>query len=196
MTTILRRPALILNRNWQPVHVATVQRALVLLARDAARVVDPETFQLYNWDDWVRQTPREGEPSVRGMTLRLRAPEVVTLVHYDRTPDGHVTFSKRNVFKRDRLTCQYCGRQPGRDELTLDHVTPKSRGGPTSWENCVLACIDCNRRKANFTPEQAGMQLRRRPTRPAWKPQYAHGGRLASWAPFLGGMKDQFALVS
>jgi 5-methylcytosine-specific restriction endonuclease McrA len=196
MSTILQRPTLVLNRYWQPVNVATVQKALVLLARDAARVVDPEHFQLYNWDDWIRQPPRGDEPAIRGVTLRLRVPEVVTLTHYERTPAGHVTFSKRNVFKRDRLTCQYCGIQPGRDELTLDHVTPKSRGGATSWENCVLACLECNRRKADRTPEQAGMKLRRRPARPTWKPFYAGSGRLASWTPFLGEAPEPLALVS
>lgn len=196
MPSILQRPALVLNRYWQPVHVATVQKALVLLARDAARVVDPENFQLYGWDDWIRQPARDDEPVVRGVTLRLRVPEVVTLPHYERTPNGYVSFSKRNVFKRDRLTCQYCGRQPGRDELTLDHVLPKSRGGATSWENCVLACVECNRRKADLTPEQAGMRLRRRPLRPTWRPFYAHGGKLESWTPFLGEAKEPLALVS
>lgn len=196
MASLLQRPALVLNRHWQPVHVSTVQRALVLLSRDAARVVDPENYQLYNWDDWIGQPPRQDEAAIRGVTLRLRAPEVLVLTHYDHTPDGRVAFSKRNVFKRDRLTCQYCGRQPGRDELTLDHVLPKSRGGPTSWENCVLACIECNRLKADRTPEQASMRLRRHPVRPTWKPFYASAGRLPSWAPFLGEAKDPWSLVS
>lgn len=196
MPSILQRPALVLNRFWQPVNVATVQKALVLLARDAARVVDPENFQLFSWDDWICQPPRDNEPVVRGVTLRVRAPEIVTLTEYDRLPGGPVAFSKRNVFKRDRLTCQYCGRQPGREELTLDHVKPKSRGGATSWENCVLACMSCNRRKADRTPEQAGMRLRRRPVQPTWKPFYAHGGKLESWGPFLGRASEQLALVS
>ncbi len=196
MASLLQRPALLLNRYWQPVHVSTVQRALILLARDAARVVDPENYQLYNWDDWIAVPSRQDEAVIRGVTLRLRIPEVLVLAHYDRIPDGVVAFSKRNVFKRDRLTCQYCGRQPGRHELTLDHVLPRSRGGATSWENCVLACLECNRRKADRTPEQANMHLCRRPVRPAWRPLYAVAVRLPSWAPFLGEAKDSVTLVS
>ncbi|MBW3598093.1 MAG: HNH endonuclease [Planctomycetes bacterium] len=196
MPSILERPALVLNRSWQPVQVTSVQKALVLLARDAARVVDPESFQLYNWDDWAVRPASKDEPAIRGVMLRLRAPEIVSLSRYERTPDIRIAFSKRSVFRRDRLTCQYCGRQPGREELTLDHVLPKSKGGATSWENCVSACGACNRRKADRTPEQAGMRLRRSPSRPTWKPLSNHRGSLASWAPFLGAARAPLAMVS
>ena len=94
------------------------------------------------------------------MRFRLRVPEVVALSGYDRTAGGPVTFSRRNIFKRDHYTCQYCGAQPGSEELTLDHVVPRSQGGVSSWENCVLACMACNKRKADRTPEQARMHLR------------------------------------
>ena len=77
------------------------------------------------------------------------------LAEYDRLPTAAVSFSRRNIFKRDHWTCQYCGRQPGGDELTIDHVVPRSQGGVSTWENCVLACIDCNKRKADRTPAQA-----------------------------------------
>ena len=75
-------------------------------------------------------------------------------------PAAAVTFSRRNIFKRDRYVCQYCGSQPGSEELTIDHVVPRSQGGVSSWTNCVLACMTCNKRKADRTPEQAGMMLR------------------------------------
>ena len=127
---VLHRPTLILNRNWQPVNVATVARALVLVWNETARVVDPADYQLY--------------------------------------------------------TCQYCGAQPGGEELTLDHVVPRSQGGVSSWENCVLACVACNKRKADRTPEQARMHLRRKPVRPTWKPLYAdHEVRIKSWSKFI-----------
>ena len=103
-----------------------------------------------------------------------------------RVPANAVTFSRRNVFKRDRYTCQYCGKQPGSEELTIDHVVPRSQGGLSTWENCVLACIECNARKANRTPEQAHMPLRKHPVRPHWKPLYApHSVRIDSWTKFL-----------
>jgi 5-methylcytosine-specific restriction endonuclease McrA len=183
---VLERPTLVLNRNWQPVHVATVARSLTMLWNESAQVVDPEDFRLYNWADWSRLVPREGEPFIRTVTFRLRVPEVLTLTRHDRPRHNAVTFCRRNVFKRDHQTCQYCGVRPGTEELTIDHVIPRAQGGQTNWENCVLACVPCNARKANRTPEQAGMKLRRSPVRPAWKPLYdASNIRIASWSRFL-----------
>ena len=126
---VLQRPALVLNRNWQPVNVATVARALVLLWNETARVVDPSDYQLYDWEDWSKLVPIADEPFVQAVRVRFRVPEVMALTGYDRLPASAVTFSRRNVFKRDRFTCQYCGAQPGAEELTLDHVVPRSQGG-------------------------------------------------------------------
>jgi 5-methylcytosine-specific restriction endonuclease McrA len=183
---VLERPTLVLNRNWQPVHVATVARSLTMLWNASAHVVDPDDYRLYNWADWARLAPREGEPFIRTVTFRMRVPEVLTLTRHDRPRHHSVTFCRRNMFKRDHLTCQYCGARPGSEELTIDHVIPRAQGGQTNWENCVLACVPCNARKANRTPEQAGMKLRRPPFRPTWKPLYdASTIRIASWSRFL-----------
>ncbi|MBX9792238.1 MAG: HNH endonuclease [Pirellulales bacterium] len=213
---MLERPTLVLNRNWQPVNVATVGRALTLLWNESARVVDPADFQLYTWEDWSRLRPRQGAPFIQAVRQRLRVPEVIVLAEYDRLPTAAVSFSRRNVFKRDHWTCQYCGRQgrqpvlneqgsdkpvcqpnpranrnrlrrqPGGEELTIDHVVPRSQGGVSAWDNCVLACIDCNKRKADRTPREAGMKLRKAPVRPAWKPLYArHEVRIESWSKFI-----------
>jgi len=183
---ILNRPTLVLNRSWQPVHVANVARALVMLWNETARVVDPSDYQTYDWHDWSKLGVADGEPFVQAVRFRLRVPEVVTLVHFDRMPNSTVTFSRRNIFKRDRYTCQYCGKQPGGDELTIDHVVPRSQGGESRWDNCVLACLACNGRKANRTPQQAKMRLRTRPTQPRWNPLYAtHNVSIASWAKFV-----------
>jgi 5-methylcytosine-specific restriction endonuclease McrA len=186
VTKVLQRPTLVLNRNWQPVNVATVARALVLLWNESARVVDPADYQLYTWADWAKLRPRIGEDCIQAVRFKLRVPEVVALNGYDRLPTTHVTFSRRNIFKRDHYTCQYCGAQPGSEDLTLDHVLPRSQGGVSGWENCVLACTACNKRKADRTPEQARMHLRRKPVRPTWKPLYAdHEVRIESWSKFV-----------
>jgi 5-methylcytosine-specific restriction endonuclease McrA len=185
-TAVLDQPTLVLNKNWQPVHVTTVARSLVLLWNDAARVVDPDLYVLLSWDDWTRDVPDEGAPCVRSARLRLRVPEIICLAHYDRLPSTAVTFSRRNVAKRDHYVCQYCGAQPGAESITIDHVVPRSQGGVSTWANCVAACTECNARKGDRTPEQAGMKLRRRPVRPEWKPFYATlGGQVESWAKFL-----------
>jgi 5-methylcytosine-specific restriction endonuclease McrA len=177
---------LVLNKNWQPVHVATVARALVLLWKDAARVVDARDYQTFSWDDWSKLRPADGDEFMQGVRLRMRVPEVITLTGYDRLPTRAVTFSRRNIYRRDRFQCQYCGENPGSEELTIDHVVPRAAGGVSSWTNCVLACLACNKRKADRTPQQARMKLKKQPVRPTWKPVYAdHRVRLESWSKFI-----------
>jgi len=186
VANVLQRPTLVLNRNWQPVNVATVARALVLLWNESARVVDPQDYQTFSWEDWSKLRPQHGEAFVQAIRFRVRAPEVITLTEYDRLPSAAVTFSRRNIFKRDRYVCQYCGSQPGSEELTIDHVVPRAQEGDSRWENCVLSCVDCNHRKADRTPQQAGMRLRKQPVRPVWKPLYAaHDVRIESWSKFV-----------
>ena len=185
-TEVLSRPTLVLNRNWQPVGVATVARTLVKLWNGSARVVDPDDYQLYSWSDWSRLEPEDDEPFIQTTSFRLRVPEVISLTKYDRMPRRSVAFSRRNLFKRDKFTCQYCGRRPGSEELTIDHVLPRSRGGETTWSNCAVACVECNAQKADRTPEQAHMPLRHEPTQPKWKPVYAsYGHRIDSWSKFV-----------
>jgi len=185
--TVLNRPTLVLNKNWQAVNVASVQRVLLMLCNDAARVVDPEDFQQYSWDDWMQLAPGQDEAAIRSASAAMRVPEVITLTRYDRMPTATVSFTKRNIFKRDRYTCQYCGVQPGKDELTIDHVVPRSKGGETSWINCVLACASCNRRKGDRSPEAAGLKLRTTPKQPAWKPLYSMANtHRECWKKFIG----------
>ena len=183
---LLSRPTLVLNRNWQPVGIATVSRTLVKLWNGTARVVDPDDYQIYSWSDWSMLQPVDDEPFIQTSSLRLRVPEVITLTKYDRVPNRSVAFSRRNLFKRDKFKCQYCSKRPSSEELTIDHVLPRSRGGETTWENCVVACVDCNSRKANRTPQQAHMPLQREPAQPKWKPIYASIGiRIDSWSKFV-----------
>ena len=185
-TDVLAQPTLVLNRQWQPVHVSSVARALILLWNDAARVVDPDLYRLMSWDDWAQYVPDEGAPCVRSARLRLKVPEVICLAHFDRLPNTSVTFSRRNVAKRDHYTCQYCGSQPGAESITIDHILPRSQGGASSWTNCAAACLGCNARKGDRTPEHGGLRRRRRPARPDWKPFYAaQGVKIESWARFL-----------
>jgi 5-methylcytosine-specific restriction endonuclease McrA len=184
---VLNQRTLVLNRHWRPVRVTTVVRALVLLWNDAAKAVEPDEFRLYSWEEWLTLAPPKGGLCIRTAKSRLRVPEVVCLTRYDKLPSSSVAFSRRNVAKRDHHTCQYCGAQPGWEGITVDHVVPRSQGGVSSWTNCVAACNPCNARKADRTPEQAGMALRRRPARPEWKPLFsAHvSTRVESWSRFL-----------
>jgi len=194
-TQVLQRPTLVLNRHWQPIHVTTVVLALVMLWNETAQVVEPDEYRTYSWEDWVGLEPPPDVPCIRSARARLRVPEVVCLTRYDRLPATAVTFSRRNVARRDHHTCQYCGAQPCWESITVDHVVPRSQGGTSSWTNCVAACVACNARKADRTLEQAGMHLRRRPARPEWKPLYAaQEAKVPSWNKFLG-REPQLALA-
>lgn len=166
--TLLNRNVLVLNRNWTAVNVCDVRRALVLLYQDMARVVTDsyETLDFESWKDLSRLA--KDDELIRTPAFPLMIPQVIKLVFYGRFPPLHVKFSRRNIYHRDRHTCQYCGARPPRDEMTIDHIVPRSRGGKTVWENVVLACSRCNARKGNRLLEDCGLRLIRRPRKPHW----------------------------
>ena len=83
-------------------------------------------------------------------------PEVITLTGYERLPSAAVAFSRRNIYKRDHYTCQYCGVRPGTEELTIDHVVPRAQGGESRWDNCVLACLACNKARPTARRSRPG----------------------------------------
>jgi 5-methylcytosine-specific restriction endonuclease McrA len=187
---LLQRPTLVLNRRWTPIRTTPVQDAIGLVAKGTAVIIEPESFDthdLVSWNDLSRARVRFGEALIRSPRLALVPPEVILLKTYEGEGGRAVVFSRKNLFKRDRYTCQYCGLQPGPEELTVDHVVPRSRGGVSSWENCVLACVECNKRKADRTPLQAGMKMRKTPRKPSWKAlvQVPARDRRESWGKFL-----------
>ena len=185
-SAVLNRPTLVLNRGWQPVGVAPVARAVIMVWNETAQIVDPTDYQTYTWSDWAELAPNDDEPAIRTVRATFRAPEVITLTRFNKQVRHVVTFSRRNLFRRDGYTCQYCGAKPGPAELTIDHILPKSRGGLTTWENCVLACIKCNSRKADRMPREANMHLRSTPKRPNWSPIFnGRAVRIASWSRFI-----------
>jgi 5-methylcytosine-specific restriction endonuclease McrA len=186
----LARPVLALNRNWQPVQTTPAVNAIALVMKGAAVIIDPETWEehtLRTWADASRARERFAGAVLRSPRLTLAVPDVIRLTRYGRLGARAVVFSRRNLYRRDRHTCQYCGAQPGPAALTIDHVLPRSRGGRSDWTNCVLACLACNARKADRTPAEAGMSLRRAPRKPSWTaldPVPAAERRL-SWGQFL-----------
>ena len=188
---VLRRPTLILNRSWVPIHVTTVRRAICLAYRDAARIICPTTMHPYTFPEWLAAGVSSFDRWIEGVGLRIAAPEVAQLASYNRVPSHRAPFTRRNLFARDGFRCQYCAERYRSDELTIDHVVPRSRGGETSWDNCVLSCVRCNARKGDRTPREAGMTLRSRPRSPRWSPYLGLPSRyhLETWAPFTGRAK-------
>ncbi|HEU4394835.1 MAG TPA: HNH endonuclease [Planctomycetota bacterium] len=179
---------LVLNRSWTAISTTTVRNALGLVYRDVARAVCTETFTPHDFHSWAELSrAREQGEFVQGVAMRVRVPEVVVLRHFNGFPRRTVAFSRRNLYRRDNFTCQYCGSQPGTELLSIDHVVPRSRGGRSTWENCVLACLDCNKRKASRTLDEAGIRLDRKPFRPAGGPAFeiSLGTRRRSWERFV-----------
>ena len=140
---------MVLNATYEPLSVVTVRRAVVLLLKEKAEIVEA------------------AEAELRSEHLRIPRPLVIRLVYYVRIPYRvSLPLTRRTVLARDHYTCQYCGRQPRRKELTVDHVLPRSRGGETTWENVVTACQRCNGRKGSRTPEEANLSIRSKPIKP------------------------------
>ena len=180
---------LVLNKSWVAVQVASARRALSLLYQGLARAVHPLDYSLYDFEDWCELSRFvESGQFVHTVTLRIRVPEVILLRGFNGFVRHEVRFSRRNIFERDKNTCQYCGKRTPKADLTLDHVIPRSRGGYDAWENLVLACMGCNVKKANRTPEEARMPLIRKPVKPAWLPQLGTripNSQLMSWQRFI-----------
>jgi 5-methylcytosine-specific restriction endonuclease McrA len=127
--------------------------------------------------DWVR-TPR----------FEIAVPRIIRLLGYDRLPDQTVKLNRRNLFARDRNTCQYCGRHYSTHDLSIDHVKPRAQGGGDTWDNLVCACIRCNARKGGRTPDQASMKLVKKPERPKRNPVISlrlGNEKYRSWKTFL-----------
>jgi 5-methylcytosine-specific restriction endonuclease McrA len=174
MNTALNQHVLVLNRLWQAVNVCTARRALTLLFQGQAQVVvgasrkSFRTLNFHEWRDVSADAPHD--ESIHAISFRIRVPRIILLLMYDRLPKKEVKFTRHNIFERDKNTCQYCGEVFDRKDLNLDHVIPRDRGGPTTWENIVCSCIECNTHKANRTPQEAAMHLVRKPKRPKWRP--------------------------
>jgi 5-methylcytosine-specific restriction endonuclease McrA len=134
---------------YQPINTVPFTRALTYLAKGKVEVLEEYDQPIH--PDWI-------------------APAVVRLTYWIQPHRKRVKFSRQNVLARDRWKCCYCGQRFATRELTFDHVMPRSRGGRTSWENIVTACRDCNHEKADRTPDEARMRLRKKPVRPTWLP--------------------------
>jgi 5-methylcytosine-specific restriction endonuclease McrA len=183
----LNTKVLVLNRSYLPVHITSVRRAFALLYQGLAQVVN-EQYQTFDFASWSELSVSVHDESVGLVNRAIRVPRVILLLTYDRVPKRRVRFSRFNIYARDRNTCQYCGSRFARSELNIDHVTPRSRDGHSTWENVVCSCHECNCRKGGRTPEEAGMKLLRRPRRPEWTPFMVETfslKRYREWLPFL-----------
>ena len=171
-----------------PLQICSAKRAFVLMFKRIGRAMSPD-FQLHDFESWIELGVPDGEPYVRTASLRIRMPEVVVLANCDRFLRPRVAFSRRNLFRRDQYTCQYCGKQGSADDLSIDHVIPRASGGSGTWTNCVVACRRCNERKADRTLKQVGMRLLKQPEEPPAHLAFTTyvGRQKSSWVQFIRG---------
>jgi 5-methylcytosine-specific restriction endonuclease McrA len=144
---------LFLDNDWQPLRVEPWTRAVTDLFLGKVEVIE------HSRDRTIKTIDRE-----------VPMPAVVRVLRRFRRDRQAIRFSRANIYARDAFICQYCGQAQPTEDLTFDHVIPRSAGGKTTWENIVTCCVPCNHGKANRTPQQARMHLRRRPTKPRWLP--------------------------
>lgn len=140
---------LLLNKECEPLNITSWRRAFVLLIKGKAEYIE----KLNEIEDYIKV----GEYYI---------PKTIKLTYEMAIPELELPFSRENIFIRDSYICQYCGEKFEKEELTLDHVFPKSRGGKTDWNNIVSCCKKCNQKKADRTPEEAGMPLLHSPEKP------------------------------
>ncbi len=192
MSDILNKATvLVLNRNWQAINVRTPADAFCQMATNAATGLDigDGAMTPVRWNDWLKLPVRERDHGVATPRGVLRVPTVIVLARFSKVPRRRPNFSARTLWARDGGICQYTGRKLGPGEGNIDHVVPRSRGGPTSWENCVLAHREVNSRKGNRLPQEAGMRLLRVPVAPKELPVtllIKNHHDIEDWRPFLG----------
>ena len=195
-SSALSANVLVLNRHFMAIRVVNVRRAFSLLYRELAEVIHVEDGQYlsYDFESWreISELHQAFEPErhdwIHTVRFQIAVPRIIRLLLYDRLPKQEITFNRRNLYARDGNRCQYCGKRFPTSELSLDHVVPRSRGGPSTWENIVCACLRCNVHKGGRTPREARMHLIRPPVRPRRSPviniKLSHA-KYHSWKQFL-----------
>jgi len=192
-TEVLNSSVLVLNKLWQVTDVCSVKRALCLVYLRHAEIILKEggSFYTFGFEDWkdFSEGFSKGDDFISAISFKLKIPRVIILLLYDKLPPRDVKFTRKNIYKRDNNTCQYCGKRLRSEQLNLDHVLPLSRGGKNTWNNVVCSCIRCNMRKGNKTLHEAEMGLIRKPKKPNWKTFVEHSlsesMKQKDWKEFL-----------
>ena len=164
---MLKRKVLLLNHNYEPMGIISAKKAVILYYMQKVEIVERHDVNLYS------------------VHFVIPLPSVIRLLYFVRIPFKRVDLTRHNILRRDGYRCQYCG--TSKTPLTIDHVIPKTKGGQDTWENLVCACVKCNNKKGNRSPEQMNMALLTQPKRPNhlfFIQRFAHANE-SSWKPYL-----------
>ena len=167
---MLKGNVLILNKFWQPMYLVSLEEAINILFQERGKII-LEDYGLLDLDDWLNYSEiilseNNNLSYIQTKTKRLIKPSIILMHNNHYQPRIEISFSRKLIEIRDNNTCQYCGKKLSRHNKTIDHVIPKSKGGQNTWENVVLCCRKCNRKKGDKTPEEANMKLINKPKKP------------------------------
>lgn len=173
MDILHRNSVLVLNKSWQAINVKTPAEAISMMFAGTAtglNIVGEDDMTPLKWEDWIG-LPFDPESDYISTTKsQIKVPKIIVLCHFNDVPRRRPRFTAKNLWERDKGTCQYTGAKLTPNNGNIDHVIPKSRGGKTSWTNCVLSHKDVNFRKGDKTPAEAGLKLIRQPAEPVALP--------------------------
>ena len=209
---VLESKVLVLNKAYSPIRMTTVREAFCKITSEAAEIISIEDGAYANYDflSWAEVSEYkqllidenidvDGDVDwVNTPSLQLLAPRVIRMLSYEKAPRYQLRLTRKNVYDRDGHVCQYCGKKFGTDELNIDHVTPRSKGGKNTWTNLVCSCIKCNRKKKDDTCKEAGMKLLRKPfkPRPSFNLRVPHNSkRYSDWDHFISDIYYNVPLV-
>ncbi len=164
----MNAPVLVLNQSYEPLSVCNVKKAILLLIMDKAEIVEHHSNKI-----------------LRSISSSVPFPSVIKLYRYISLRHSSIELSRKNLQRRDSYKCQYCSKSE--TPLTIDHILPKSRGGLDTWDNLVSACVQCNNKKGNKTPKEAGMTLLSVPKKPHYIMylKTLHSVVETLWRPYL-----------
>lgn len=200
---VLDTKVLVLNKGFSPIRTTSVRDAFCKITSEAAEIITVENgmYMNYGFSSWAEASEfkqmeimEEDELSnddfdwVHTPSLKLLVPRVIRMLDYEKAPSFQMRLTRKNIYERDNHTCQYCGKKFGTEDLNIDHVIPRSKGGKNTWENLVCSCIKCNRRKKDDTLKESGMKLLSKPHKP--KPRFRLGvardsKRYGDWEHFI-----------
>lgn len=168
MSALQRKTVLVLNKNWQAINVTTPADALSMMYAQTALGLDVRSENCMvscNWNEWIALDVSYSDTFVKTSTGRIKIPKII-ITSFSKVPLRRPRFTLKNLWERDQGKCQYTGKSLSTNEANVDHVVPKSRGGKTTWTNCVICHKEINSRKGDRTPLEAGLRLISQPKEP------------------------------
>jgi 5-methylcytosine-specific restriction endonuclease McrA len=195
---LTKTTVLVLNKHWQAIDSKTPIDAFSMMAAGNATALDIHDggdMRPVTWEDWLELEVREGDNRIGTVHGAVRVPSVLVLARFDKVPKRRPKFCAKAIWERDGGVCQYTGRKLKPNEGNIDHIVPISRGGASTWENCVLVDRKINSRKGSKLPEEAGLKLLRRPFVPRELPVthlIKNHHKVRDWEVFLTGGSGVF----